>query len=101
LRLIVNPAFCEPERSSKPLSNGVCVFKVEKSAVSENFIEASREKVKQLMERPLEELRLCAGLLVAERQRRDVIGYRQIPLQLSSMANAVSSKPIARRVTVA
>ena len=28
--------------------------------MSENFIEASREKVKQLMERPLGELRLCA-----------------------------------------
>jgi transposase-like protein len=35
-------------------------YGVEKSAVSENFIEASREKVKQLMERPLGELRLCA-----------------------------------------
>lgn len=35
-------------------------YGVEKSAVSENFIEASREKVKQLMERPLGELKLCA-----------------------------------------
>jgi transposase-like protein len=31
--------------------------------VSENFIEASREKVKQLMERPPGELRLCAVLI--------------------------------------
>jgi transposase-like protein len=38
-------------------------YGVEKSAVSENFIEASREKVKQLMERPLGELRLCAVLI--------------------------------------
>ena len=38
-------------------------YGVEKSAVSENFIEASREKVKQLMERPLGELRLCAVLV--------------------------------------
>src|SRR3984893_11603320 len=38
-------------------------YGVEKSAVSENFIAASREKVKQLMERPLGELRLCAVLL--------------------------------------
>jgi hypothetical protein len=39
-----------------------CAFerRIEKSAVSENFIEASREKVKQPMERPLGELRLCA-----------------------------------------
>jgi putative transposase len=38
-------------------------YGVEKSAVSENFIEASREKVKRLMERPLGELRLCAVLI--------------------------------------
>ena len=38
-------------------------YGVEKSAVSENFIEASREKVKQLMERPLNELRLCTVLI--------------------------------------
>src|ERR1700704_2068928 len=38
-------------------------YGVEKSAVSENFIEVSREKVKQLMERPLGELRLCAVLI--------------------------------------
>jgi transposase-like protein len=38
-------------------------YGIEKSAVSGNFIEASREKVKQLMERPLGELRLCAVLI--------------------------------------
>jgi putative transposase len=38
-------------------------YGVEKSAVSKNFIEASREKVKRLMERPLGELRLCAVLI--------------------------------------
>jgi putative transposase len=38
-------------------------YGIEKSAVSENFIEASREKVKQLMERPLGEFRLCAVLI--------------------------------------
>src|SRR5260221_13001752 len=36
---------------------------MESAVVSENFIEASREKVKQLMERPLGELRLCAVLI--------------------------------------
>jgi putative transposase len=39
-------------------------------------------------------------LLVAERQFRKVIGHRQIPLLLSSMAN-VSKKPIAKGVAVA
>jgi transposase-like protein len=38
-------------------------YGIEKSAVSENFIEASGEKVKQLIERPLGELRLCAVLI--------------------------------------
>ena len=38
-------------------------YGIEKSAVSENFIEASRAKVKELMERPLGELRLCAVLI--------------------------------------
>ena len=42
-----------------------------------------------------------SGLLVAERQFRKVIGHRQIPLLLSSMANAVSKKPIAKGVAVA
>jgi hypothetical protein len=37
-----------------------------------------------------------SGLLVAERQFRKVIGHRQIPMLLSSMANAVSKKPIAK-----
>lgn len=38
-------------------------YGVEKSAVSENFIAASREKLKELMERPLGQLRLCAVLI--------------------------------------
>ena len=37
-----------------------------------------------------------SGLLVAERQFRKVIGYRQIPSLLSSMAAAVSKKPVAK-----
>jgi putative transposase len=40
-------------------------YGIEKSAVSENFIEAGREKVKQLMERSLGELRLCALVIDA------------------------------------
>src|SRR5438552_2958116 len=38
-------------------------YGVEKSAVSDNFIAASREKLQELMERPLSELRLCAVLI--------------------------------------
>src|ERR1700675_1610067 len=36
---------------------------VEKSAVSDNFIASSREKLQELMERPLGELQLCAVLI--------------------------------------
>jgi putative transposase len=38
-------------------------YGVEKSAVSENFIASSREKLQELMERPLGELRWCAVLI--------------------------------------
>jgi putative transposase len=38
-------------------------YGVEKSAVSDSFIAASREKLQELMERPLGELRLCAVLI--------------------------------------
>jgi transposase-like protein len=42
-----------------------------------------------------------SGLLVAERQFRKVIGYRQIPMLLSSMASVVSKKSIAKAAAVA
>lgn len=35
-------------------------YGMEKSAISDRFIQASREKLKELMERPLGELKLCA-----------------------------------------
>jgi putative transposase len=38
-------------------------YGIEKSAVSEHFIEASRGKVKELMERPLGQFRFCAVLI--------------------------------------
>lgn len=44
-------------------------YGVEKSAVSENFIEASREKVKQLMERPLGEFKPARWSSTARRSR--------------------------------
>lgn len=40
-------------------------YGLEKSAVSEHFIEASREKLKQLMERPLDKKKFCALLIDA------------------------------------
>jgi transposase-like protein len=40
-------------------------YGLEKSAVSEHFIEASRTKLKDMMERRLEKIRLCALLIDA------------------------------------
>lgn len=40
-------------------------YGLEKSAVSEHFIEASRAKLKEMMERPLGKLRLCALMIDA------------------------------------
>jgi putative transposase len=44
---------------------------------------------------------VASGLLVAERQFRKVIGHRHIPVLLSSMENAVTSKPVAKGAAVA
>jgi transposase-like protein len=38
-------------------------YGIEKSAISERFIQASREKLKALMERPLSDLKLCAMVI--------------------------------------
>ena len=42
-----------------------------------------------------------SGLLVAERQFRKVIGHRQIPLLLASIATAVSKKSLAKGAAAA
>src|SRR5215813_5405160 len=67
-------------------------YGLEKSAISEHFIEASREKLKQMMERRLDKTRLCALLIDAtpfqgqqivaalginEDGRKTVLGIRQ------------------------
>ena len=82
-------------------------YGIEKSAVSENFIEASREKVKQLMERPLGELRLCAVLIdgtpFKDRQmiaalgigcdgRKTVLGIREGATENTAVVNSLLSE---------
>lgn len=82
-------------------------YGIEKSAVSENFIEASREKVKQLMERPLGELRLCAVLIdgtpFKDRQmivalgigcdgRKTVLGIREGATENATVVSALLSE---------
>jgi putative transposase len=86
-------------------------YGVEKSAVSENFIEASREKVKQLMERPLGELRLCTVLIdgtpFKDRQmiaalgigcdgRKTVLGLREGATENTTVVGALLSDLLER-----
>ena len=67
-------------------------YGLEKSAVSEHFIEASRIKLKELMERRLDKMRLCAVLIdatpfegqqmvaalgIGEDGRKTILGIRQ------------------------
>jgi putative transposase len=86
-------------------------YGIEKSAVSENFMEASREKVKQLMERPLGELRLCAVLIdgtpFKDRQmmvalgigcdgRKTVLGLREGATENATVVGALLSDLLER-----
>jgi len=86
-------------------------YGIEKSAVSENFIEASREKVKELMERPLGELRLCAVLIdgtpFRDRQMivalgigcngsKTVLGFREGATENAAVVNALLSDLLER-----
>ena len=86
-------------------------YGIEKSAVSEKFIEASREKVKQLMERPLGELRLCAVLIdgtpFRDRQmiaalgigcdgRKTVLGIREGATENTAVVSSLLSELVER-----
>ena len=88
-------------------------YGVEKSAVSENFIEASREKVKQLMERPLDQLRLCAVLIdgtpFKDRQMiaalgigcdgtKTVLGIREGATENTAVVSALLSELVEREL---
>ena len=86
-------------------------YGVEKSAVSENFIETSRAKLKELMERPLGQLRFCAILLDGtpfhDRQmivalgigcdgRKTVLGLREGGSENTAVVGAMLDDLIAR-----
>ena len=88
-------------------------YGIEKSAVSENFIESSREKVKALMERPLGELRLCAVLIdgtpFKDRQMivalgigcdgsKTVLGIREGATENAAVVNSLLSELVERGV---
>ncbi len=86
-------------------------YGVEKSAVSENFVEASRAKLKELMERPLGDLKLCAVLIdgtpFRDRQiivalgigvdgKKTVLGLREGGTESTTVVGALLSDMIER-----
>jgi hypothetical protein len=81
------------------LRRTLCCTNVIESAFS--IVEAVCRNVKRWRPGDQIERWVGSGLLVAERQFRRAIGHHQIPLLLSSMANAVSKKPIAKGAAVA
>ncbi len=48
---------------SKAVREFAAAYGIEKSAVSDHFVRTSREKVRELLERPLDKLKLCAVYL--------------------------------------
>ena len=83
-------------------------YGIEKSAISERFIQASREKLKTLMERPLSELRLCAIVIdgtpfkgrrmiaaigVAHDGKKTVLGLRGGKLEVTQQTDGHESAP--------
>jgi len=81
------------------LRRTLCCTNVIESAFS--IVETVCRNVKRWRDGDHIERWVGSGLLVAERQFRKVIGHRQIPLMLSSMATAISKKPIAKGATAA
>jgi len=66
-----------------------------------SIVETACRNVKRWRDGDQIERWVGSGLLVAERQFRKIIGCRQIPILLSSMANAVAKKPVAKDAAVA
>lgn len=81
------------------LRRTLCCTNVIESAFS--IVETTCRNVKRWRTGDQIERWVGSGLLVAERQFRRVIGYRQIPLLLAAMTNAVSRRPVARKAAVA
>jgi putative transposase len=81
------------------LRRTLCCTNVIESAFS--IVETVCRNVKRWRDGDHIERWVGSGLLVAERQFRKVIGHRQIPLLLSSMATTVSKKPIAKGAAAA
>ncbi len=86
-------------------------YGLEKSAISEHFIEASREKLKEMMERRLDKMRLCALLIdatpfegqqmvvalgIGEDGRKTILGIRQGATENATVVGALLSDLLER-----
>jgi transposase-like protein len=86
-------------RVPEQLRRTLCCTNVIESAFS--IVETVCRNVKRWRDGDHIERWVGSGLLVAERQFRKVIGYRQIPSLLSSMAATVSKKPVVKGAAAA
>jgi len=86
-------------------------YGLEKSAISEHFIEASRAKLKELMERRLDKVRLCALLIdatpfqgqqmvvalgIGEDGRKTILGIRQGATENATVTGELLSELVER-----
>jgi putative transposase len=86
-------------------------YGLEKSAVSEHFIEASRAKLKEMMERRLDKIQLCALLIdatpfagqqmvaalgIAQDGRKIILGIRQGATENATVVNELLSDLLSR-----
>jgi transposase-like protein len=86
-------------------------YGLEKSAVSEHFIEASRAKLKEMMERRLEKIRLCALLIdatpfegqqmvvalgIGQDGRKTILGIRQGATENATVVSELLSDLVSR-----
>lgn len=86
---------CVPQQLRKTLSS----TNVIESAFS--IVETVCRNVKRWRDGDHIERWIASGLVVAERQFRKVIGYREIPMFVASMQTAAVKKPIAKGAAVA
>jgi putative transposase len=86
-------------------------YGLEKSAISEHFIEASRKKLKDMMERRLEKIRLCALLIdatpfagqqmvaalgIAQDGQKTILGIRQGATENTTVVSELLSDLVSR-----
>jgi len=86
-------------RVPQPLRRTLSSTNVIESAFS--IVETVCRNVKRWRDGDHMERWIASGLVVAERQFRKVVGYREIPMFIASMQSGLAKKPIAKGAAVA